>query len=91
MANLVKNYSPHIKPDVEKASATSELNTALLERARDMLDVFLRTWRRERMEERHRTGQAHPLGPVRLEEISLFKGHTDAMGVFRSSTRRWPK
>jgi vacuolar protein sorting-associated protein 3 len=65
MANLIKNYSPHIKPDVEKASATSELHTVLSERARDMLEVFLRTWRRERTENRHRTDHDRALGSVR--------------------------
>lgn len=41
MANLVRNYSP-IKPNVETAPATVELNKVLLESARVMLLRYLR-------------------------------------------------
>jgi hypothetical protein len=62
--NLMKNYSPHIKPDIEKAKATSELNAALLERAKEMLETFLRAWRRERKRRRHASGSSRSLESV---------------------------
>ncbi|KAG8884781.1 hypothetical protein FRB97_003302 [Tulasnella sp. 331] len=45
MANLVRNYHPHIKPSVEKAPATAELRRIMNVTARDMLLAFLRNVR----------------------------------------------
>ncbi|KAG8960758.1 hypothetical protein FRC00_014207 [Tulasnella sp. 408] len=42
MANLVRNYHPHIKPSVEEATPTAELRRVLNMTARDMLASFLK-------------------------------------------------
>ncbi|MBW0501097.1 hypothetical protein O181_040812 [Austropuccinia psidii MF-1] len=47
--NLVRNYSPHIKPDVETALSTIELKTQLQEKAQRMLLQYLRRWKRDRL------------------------------------------
>ncbi|GAA5956387.1 hypothetical protein JCM21900_000171 [Sporobolomyces salmonicolor] len=46
--NLNRNYSPHIKPDVESASSTVELRTMLGATARDSLLSYLMKWRASR-------------------------------------------
>ncbi|CEQ41527.1 SPOSA6832_03250, partial [Sporobolomyces salmonicolor] len=46
--NLNRNYSPHIKPDVESASSTVELRTMLGATARDCLLSYLMKWRASR-------------------------------------------
>lgn len=48
MANLNRNYSPHIKPDVESATPTVELRTMLGVTARDSLRAYLIKWREAR-------------------------------------------
>ncbi|KAM0748698.1 hypothetical protein T439DRAFT_70364 [Meredithblackwellia eburnea MCA 4105] len=48
MANLNKNYSPHLKPDVATASPTMELRTMLKMTARDSLRAYLGKWRAQR-------------------------------------------
>ncbi|KAK4698396.1 vacuolar protein sorting-associated protein 3, partial [Phenoliferia sp. Uapishka_3] len=48
MSNLNRNYSPHIKPDVESASPTIELRTMLAVTARDCVRVYLTRWRAAR-------------------------------------------
>ena len=45
MTNLNRNYSPHIKPNVESASSTVELRTMLGVAARDSARVYLTKWR----------------------------------------------
>ncbi|KAG8944702.1 hypothetical protein FRC04_001601 [Tulasnella sp. 424] len=42
MANLVRNYHPHIQPSVEEATPTAELRRVLNMTARDMLASFLK-------------------------------------------------
>ncbi|KAH8108778.1 hypothetical protein DFH11DRAFT_1710480 [Phellopilus nigrolimitatus] len=49
VANLVKNYVPHIKPDVETATPTAELRRVLCATARDMLASYLRKFRTRRL------------------------------------------
>ncbi|GAA5872000.1 hypothetical protein JCM1840_004768 [Sporobolomyces johnsonii] len=46
--NLNRNYSPHIKPDVESATSTVELRTMLGATARDCLLSYLMKWRARR-------------------------------------------
>jgi vacuolar protein sorting-associated protein 3 len=47
--NLVRNYSPHLKPDTGSAPPTAELRKILQERALEMLEKFLKKERRRRM------------------------------------------
>ncbi|SGZ31858.1 BQ5605_C042g12021 [Microbotryum silenes-dioicae] len=54
MANLEKNYAPHLKPDVETAPPTMELRVTLTMTARDCLISYLQTWRTTRSEGSHR-------------------------------------
>jgi hypothetical protein len=46
MANLVRNYSPHL--DTHAEPATAELRKVLGMAAREMLEKFLRKWRKKR-------------------------------------------
>ncbi|ORY74073.1 hypothetical protein BCR35DRAFT_293491 [Leucosporidium creatinivorum] len=50
MANLTRNYSPHLKPDVETAPPTMELRAMLGTTARDCVSSYLTKWRRARKE-----------------------------------------
>lgn len=51
--NLVRNYSPHLEPDIQDAPAAVELRQVLGNAARDMLLVFLeKSRRRARVERR---------------------------------------
>lgn len=45
MANLTRNYAPHLQPDVETAPSTVELRTMLGTTARDCLVGYLSKWR----------------------------------------------
>lgn len=45
MTNLVKNYTPHLKPNTRSAPPTSELRRLLAVAARDMLTDYLRKWK----------------------------------------------
>ncbi|KAI0312172.1 hypothetical protein OF83DRAFT_1287071 [Amylostereum chailletii] len=47
-ANLVRNYSPHLAPNTRSAPPTAELRRILGIAALDMLEAFLRKWRRVR-------------------------------------------
>lgn len=47
--NLVRNYSPHIKPDIDTALPTVDLKGQLEEKARQALLKYLRLWRRDRL------------------------------------------
>ncbi|CAG8566496.1 1122_t:CDS:10, partial [Diversispora eburnea] len=44
-SSMIKNYDPHIKPDIDTSPATQELRKALITNAKDMLQKFL-TWDR---------------------------------------------
>ncbi|KAI8974864.1 hypothetical protein BD414DRAFT_176887 [Trametes punicea] len=46
-ANLVRNYSPHLAPNTREAPPTVELRDILNMTARDMLESYLRKWRRK--------------------------------------------
>ncbi|KAI0365805.1 hypothetical protein BV20DRAFT_953552 [Pilatotrama ljubarskyi] len=46
-ANLVRNYSPHLAPNTREAPPTVELRNLLSMTARDMLESYLRKWRRK--------------------------------------------
>ena len=48
MANIVWNYSPFIAPTTRSAKPTAKLRRALGAAAHDMLEEFLRKWRRVR-------------------------------------------
>ncbi|KAI9509282.1 hypothetical protein F5148DRAFT_1148443 [Russula earlei] len=48
LANLVLNYSPFLAPTTRSAPPTTELRRLLRVAAYDMLEVFLRKWRRVR-------------------------------------------
>lgn len=50
MANLVRNYSPFLAPTTRSAPPTAELRRILGRAAHDMLEEFLRKWRRVRGE-----------------------------------------
>ncbi|KAI0052121.1 hypothetical protein FA95DRAFT_1602084 [Auriscalpium vulgare] len=50
VANLVRNYSPHLSPNTRSAPPTAELRRVLGMAALEMLEVFLRKWRRVRGE-----------------------------------------
>ncbi|SCV74998.1 BQ2448_8027 [Microbotryum intermedium] len=56
MANLEKNYAPHLKPDIKTAPPTMELRAMLGMTARDCLLSYLQTWRTTRREGSHRDG-----------------------------------
>ncbi|KAI0821851.1 hypothetical protein BC628DRAFT_1542796 [Trametes gibbosa] len=46
-ANLVRNYSPHLAPNTREAPPAVELRNILSMTARDMLESYLRKWRRK--------------------------------------------
>ncbi|CAG8439841.1 14430_t:CDS:10 [Funneliformis mosseae] len=46
--SLVKNYDPHIKPDLESSHATKELRKVLIKNAKEMLQKFLTKYREQR-------------------------------------------
>ncbi|KAI0754157.1 hypothetical protein C8Q80DRAFT_1216335 [Daedaleopsis nitida] len=45
--NLVRNYSPHLSPNTREAPPAVELRNVLSMTARDMLESYLRKWRRK--------------------------------------------
>ncbi|KAI1785956.1 hypothetical protein LXA43DRAFT_1035560 [Ganoderma leucocontextum] len=45
--NLVRNYSPHLEPNTREAPPAVELRNILSMTARDMLESYLRKWRRK--------------------------------------------
>ncbi|KDQ52181.1 hypothetical protein JAAARDRAFT_40532 [Jaapia argillacea MUCL 33604] len=46
--NLVRNYSPHLKPNTREAPPTVELKKILVSEAQTMLETLLGMWRRKR-------------------------------------------
>jgi hypothetical protein len=48
VANIVRNYSPFLAPTTRSAPPTAELRRVLGVAAYDMLEEFLRKWRRVR-------------------------------------------
>ncbi|KZP18157.1 hypothetical protein FIBSPDRAFT_933616 [Athelia psychrophila] len=49
VANIVRNYSPHMSPNTREAPITAELRKVLGIAAREMLEKYLRRWRRKRV------------------------------------------
>lgn len=49
VANIVRNYSPHMQPDTRTAPPTAELRRVLCATARDMLASYLRKIRTRRL------------------------------------------
>lgn len=49
-ANLVRNYSPHLRPEgTKEAKPTAELHRLLCAGAKEMLATYLRRWRTRRL------------------------------------------
>lgn len=49
-ANLVRNYSPHLRPEgTKEAKPTAELHRLLCAGAKEMLATYLRRWRVRRL------------------------------------------
>jgi vacuolar protein sorting-associated protein 3 len=48
VTNLVRNYSPHLRPNTREAPSTAELRKILGAAAREMLEDLLAQWRRRR-------------------------------------------
>jgi hypothetical protein len=72
MANLTRNYSPHLKPDVETAPPTMELRAMLGTTARDCLSSYLTKWRRARKEGRAALNGANDSRKVDMVSGPLF-------------------
>ena len=49
VANIVRNYSPHMEPDTRSAPPTAELRRVLCATAHDMLASYLRKMRTRRL------------------------------------------
>ena len=64
--NLVRNYSPHLSPNTREAPSAVELRNVLSMTARDMLEAYLRKWRRKLAVEAN-TPHAHALRRVRYQ------------------------
>ncbi|BGP41415.1 hypothetical protein JCM10449v2_005395 [Rhodotorula kratochvilovae] len=64
--NLNRNYSPHLKPDVEHAATTVELRSELRREARDALGSYLARWRARR---RSGEGEAGTAGDSRKVDM----------------------
>ncbi|KAI0765868.1 hypothetical protein BD413DRAFT_572859 [Trametes elegans] len=45
--DIIRNYSPHLAPNTREAAPTVELRNILSMTARDMLESYLRKWRRK--------------------------------------------
>jgi len=75
LANLVRNYSPHLLPNTRSAPPTAELRKILGMAAQDMLELLLRRRRtRRRVSESKVTqkGQDKALSEVRIRSISVY-------------------
>ncbi|GAA6055225.1 hypothetical protein JCM3770_000723 [Rhodotorula araucariae] len=64
--NLNRNYSPHLKPDVEHAATTVELRSSLRREAREALASYLARWRAAR---RSGEGEAGTAGDSRKVDM----------------------
>ncbi|KAJ7774542.1 hypothetical protein DFH07DRAFT_952255 [Mycena maculata] len=70
VANLVRNYSPHLKPNTQTAPPTAELRKILGMAAVDMLEIFLRKCRTRRIVEGKRKADAsYPVVDTVLAKI----------------------
>lgn len=91
--NLNRNYSPHLKPDVESATPTVGLKASLLAAARDCLLSYLMKWRAAR---RNGETDGSLAGDSRKVDIVsctlpgqvLILPLTTKRVAYRSSTRR---
>lgn len=68
IANLNRNYSPHLQPDVESAPPTVELRAMLMTTARDSVLSYLKRWREAR-----KTGGMHNSNDSRKVDIVSSK------------------
>ncbi|KAK4050303.1 hypothetical protein OIV83_003624 [Microbotryomycetes sp. JL201] len=83
--NLNRNYSPHIKPDVETAGPTVEIRTTLMRTARDSLMEYLKRWRKEIRATRDdnvtddRTTNINEVVDTALARLLAEPGHTQEL------------
>ncbi|KAJ7063354.1 hypothetical protein C8F01DRAFT_984930 [Mycena amicta] len=68
-ANLVRNYSPYLKPNTQSAPPTAELRKILGMAAVDMLEVFLRRCRTRRAVEGMQSDSSQPVVDTVLAKI----------------------
>lgn len=83
MDDLNRNYSPHIKPDVESAASTVELRIVLATSARDSLGEYLSKWRSSRRSLKNPFGddgrgdsRKVDMVSIRYGSVSLSVAHT---------------
>ncbi|OBZ67658.1 Transforming growth factor-beta receptor-associated protein 1 [Grifola frondosa] len=77
IANLVRNYSPHLSPNTREAPPTVELRKILGLAAREMLEVYLQKWRKKLSLQHPATSQS--LQPMRMIlDTVLAKLHAQA-------------
>ena len=80
--NLVRNYSPHLDPNTREAPVTVELRNILSMTARDMLESYLRKWRRKLAVD------AGVPNVQALRTVSLFAAIIER-GLMRGVARSW--
>lgn len=89
MANLNRNYSPHIKPNVESASPTIELRAMLATTARDCARGYLTKWRERRRGgggEQDGAGDSRKVDMVRFVCCLERRGRADALSQVVDTT-----
>jgi len=67
VANLVRNYSPHLAPNTRSAPPTAELRRVLEISAKEMLAKFLKKWRKKR--EVDANANSKPLGVDKVYHV----------------------
>ncbi|GAA5852101.1 hypothetical protein JCM9279_005057 [Rhodotorula babjevae] len=87
--NLNRNYSPHLKPDVESASTTVGLRNELRTEARDALGSYLARWRARRRggeEERGGGTEGRGVGAAAREGASGTEGDSRKVDMVVDTT-----
>lgn len=84
MANLVRNYHPHIQPSVEEATPTAELRRVLNMTARDMLASFLKKSR-----DNVASLVVDPLDVAKVQKVSLLNPTIPAAHSELRHPRSW--
>lgn len=80
LASLTRNYSPHLMPDIESATATSQLRVVLSTTARDCVRVYLSKWRILRREGKISVpGDSRKVDMVRLNRLRVYDMVTDTV------------
>ena len=74
MANLVLNYSPYLAPTTRSAPPTAELRRIFGRAAHDMLEEFLRKWRRVR-------GESSTPAVRAVRSLFFLPSHTLVVGL----------